>query len=206
MTRVRDAYDSFAVEYAEFVEGVLEKSPLERAMLVVFAELVRGEGPVADVGCGPGYATAFLRDLGVDAFGMDLSPGMVELARAAYPDLRFEPGSMEAVDVEDGALAGVLARYSIIHTPPEEVPAAFAEFARVLAPGGHLLISFQAHDDGDVEAFDHTVTLAYRWSPDRVAALLREVGLAEVARLVIAADQDPKRGFPQAHLLAAKAK
>lgn len=202
MNPVRDAYDSVAVQYAEFVDGSLEAAPLERAMLAAFAELVRDAGTVADVGCGPGYVTAHLQALGVSAFGVDLAPAMVELARAAHPGLRFEVGSMTALDIEDGTLGGVLARYSTIHTAPEQVPAVFAEFARVLAPGGHLLICFQACDQG-VESFDHTVTLAYRWSPDRIAELLREAGIAEVARLVIAADQDPRRGFPQAHLLAA---
>ena len=40
-----------------------------------------GGGPVADVGCGPGYVTHHLHDAGVDAFGIDLSPEMVALAR-----------------------------------------------------------------------------------------------------------------------------
>ncbi|WP_240943196.1 hypothetical protein [Planosporangium thailandense] len=54
------------------------------------------------------------------------------------------------------------------------------------------------------EAFDHTVAPAYRWSPDRVADLLRGTGLVEVARLVIAASEDSRRGFQQAHLLVRK--
>nr|WP_240943201.1 class I SAM-dependent methyltransferase [Planosporangium thailandense] len=90
-------------------------------MLVAFAELVRatGAGPVADLGCGPGYVTAYLCSLGLTAFGVDLSPEMIALARQAYPALRFDVGSMTALELEDGALGGVLARYSIIHTPPE---------------------------------------------------------------------------------------
>jgi SAM-dependent methyltransferase len=150
--------------------------------------------------------TAHLHSLGLTAFGIDLSAEMITLARQAHPGLRFEQGSMAALDLADGALGGVLARYSIIHTPPERLPAAFAEFHRVLAPGGHLLLAFQAGDElpGLAEAFDHTVALAYRWSPDRVAGLLRETGLTEVARVVIAASEDSRRGFQQAHLLARK--
>jgi SAM-dependent methyltransferase len=106
----------------------------------------------------------------------------------------------------DGALGGIVARYSIIYTPPERLPEALAEFYRVLAPGGHLLLAFQAGEELPqlAEAFDHTVALAYRWSPDRVANLLRETGLTEVARLVIAAGEDSMRGFQQAHLLVRK--
>ena len=204
----RTAYDSVAVRYAELFANELEGYPLDRAMLAAFADLVRadGAGPVADIGCGPGHVTAMLHSLGLTAFGVDLSDEMIALARTAHPKLRFEVGSMTALDSQDGELGGILARYSIIHTPPERLPEAFAEFHRVLAPGGHLLLAFQAHDKPSelAEAFDHKVALAYRWSPDRVADLLRETGLAEVARLLREPDEN-ERGFQQAHLLARKA-
>ncbi|WP_322755385.1 class I SAM-dependent methyltransferase [Frankia sp. Cas3] len=175
-------------------------------MLAAFAELVHaaGAGPVADFGCGPGYATAHLRFLGLTAFGLDLSPTMIALARQAHPGLRFDEGSMTALDLPDGALSGILARYSIIHTPPEQLPITFAEFHRVLAPAGHLLLAFQAGDEPGhpAQAFDHKVSLAYRWSPDRVADLLRQAGLGEVARLLREPDEDER--FQQAHILARK--
>ncbi|MEV0224472.1 methyltransferase domain-containing protein [Streptomyces sp. NPDC050704] len=202
----RTAYDSVAVQYAELFANGLEDQPLDRAMLAAFADLVRagGGGPVADIGCGPGHVTALLHSLGLDAFGIDLSAEMVALAREAHSGIRFDQGSMTALGLEDGSLGGVLARYSIIHTPPERLPEVLAEFHRVLAPGGHLLLAFQAHDRPSelAESFDHKVALAYRWSPDRVADLLPENGLAEVARLLCAPREDDERGFPQAHLLA----
>jgi len=62
LSATRDAYDATVVEYTEMVAGVLEAKPLDRALLAVFAELVRaaGNGPVADIGCGPGRVTIFL--------------------------------------------------------------------------------------------------------------------------------------------------
>ena len=74
--------------------------------------------------------------------GVDLSPVMIGLARAAYPGLRFDVGSMDALDAVDGELAGIVSWYSVIHAAPPEMPAYFAEFSRVLAPGGYLLIAF----------------------------------------------------------------
>src|SRR4051812_7044338 len=184
----RAAYGSMASRHAELFANGLTDFPLDRAMLGAFADFVRadGGGPVADLGCGPGHVTSLLHSLGLDASGVDLSARMIAIARAARPDLRFEVGSMTALDIGDGSLGGGLGRYSIIHTPPERLPEVFAEFHRVLAPGGHLLLAFQTHDDPAEPAgsFDHKVALAYRWNPDHVAALLTGLGFTEKARLV----------------------
>jgi SAM-dependent methyltransferase len=198
----RAAYDAVAVKYAEFVRAELDRRPLDRALLAAFAELVRagGAGRVADVGCGPGRIAAHLNALGLTVFGVDLSPAMVGLARQQYPDLRFYEGSMTDLELVDGALGGVVSWFSLIHTPPEQVPGVLAEFHRVLAPGGHLLLAFQAGDDPLAEPFDHTVAVAYRWSPDRMADLVRQAGFAEVARLRREAERDER--FPQGYVLA----
>ena len=87
--------------------------------------------------------TAHLHSLGLSAFGVDLSPAMIVVARRAHPGLQFNEGSMTALDLTDGVLGGIVAWYSIIHTPPERLPVVFAEFYRVLGPGGHLLLAFQ---------------------------------------------------------------
>ncbi|WP_436838746.1 class I SAM-dependent methyltransferase [Nonomuraea cavernae] len=50
-------------------------------------------------GASPGRITAHLQSLGVNAFGIDLSPKMVAVARRSHPDLRFEEGSMTAMDL-----------------------------------------------------------------------------------------------------------
>jgi SAM-dependent methyltransferase len=93
--------------------------PSPPTTLGAFAELVHadGAGPVGDLGCGPGRVTAYLRSLGLSAFGVDLSPAMFALVRRAYSDLRFDEGSITAVDAADGALGGIVAWYSIIRTP-----------------------------------------------------------------------------------------
>ncbi|WP_067814980.1 class I SAM-dependent methyltransferase [Actinomadura kijaniata] len=183
----RAAYDAVATLYAELFRDSVEGHPLDRALVTAFAEHVRDAdaGPVADLGCGPGGVTARLASLGVTAFGVDASPAMIELARRQYPDLRFDEGSMLALDIADGALGGVLAWYSIIHTPPQDLSVVFDEFARVLAPGGHLLLGFFATDDDSAqsaEPFDHKVSLAYRLSLDHVADLASKAGLTEISR------------------------
>lgn len=198
----RTAYDGVVELYASMFADRLESQPFARAMIGTFAELVRGTGNprVADVGCGPGHVTAMLHDLGLDVFGLDLSPAMVDHARQAHPELRFDEARMEALPVEDRTLGGVLARYSMIHTPPGEVPALLTEQARVLAPGGLLLVSFFATDGPEPVRFDHKVTPAYSWPVDRFAELLAGAGLTPFTRLVH--DPESERGFLDAHLLA----
>ena len=191
LTAVRESYDIVAADYAAHVKSPGELDPLSRAMLASFTELVRaaGLGPVADVGCGPGKVTAHLAGMGVAAFGVDVSPKMVELARAAHPELRFTVGSMTALAIDDGRLGGVLAYYSIHHTPPELLPVVFAEFHRTLAPGGHLLLVTRV---GDGEHLSRTYSYgdnpapfeSYRLPADRIAGLLEQAGLVLTARLL----------------------
>jgi SAM-dependent methyltransferase len=201
-TATRTAYDAVATLYADMFRDVLDGLPLDRAMLTAFADLVRGDGPVAELGCGPGHVTAFLHSLGLDASGIDLSPAMLERARADHPGLRFAEGTMTALDLPDGGLAGALAWYSIIHMEPAEVPRAFAEFHRVLAPGGYLLLGFQSGGGHEPEAFDHKVVRAYRWPIDAVADLGRRAGLTEVARMLRAPTEIER--FPAGSLLLRK--
>ncbi|MCX4664506.1 class I SAM-dependent methyltransferase [Streptomyces uncialis] len=196
------AYDGVVELYASLFANRLETQPFTRAMIGTFAELVRATGNprAADVGCGPGHLTAMLNELGLDAFGLDLSSGMVDHARRAHPALRFQEGRMESLPIEDGALGGVLAHYSMIHTPPVELPALLAEQVRVLAPGGLLLVSFFGTDGPEPVRFDHKVTPAYSWPADRLAQLLTDAGLAPFAQLLH--DPASERGFLDAHLLA----
>ncbi|MFD5620449.1 class I SAM-dependent methyltransferase [Streptomyces yangpuensis] len=195
-----DAYDAVVALYADLARDWLDGVPLDRSVIAAFADLARtGGGPVAELGCGPGYVTAHLRDLGLDVFGVDLSPGMIDFARAAHPGLRFRIGSMDALDLEDGALGGIVSWYSVIHVPPAELPAYFAEFRRVLAPGATLLLAFFEAGGGPVAAFDHKVTTAYRWPVDDLAEMAREAGFAEIGRML--REPGSEERFRRGHLL-----
>ncbi|MGC5364857.1 class I SAM-dependent methyltransferase [Streptomyces sp. DT24] len=113
------------------------------------ADLVcaRGGGPVADVGCGTGRIAGHLRELGLDAFGIDLAPRMIDVARRHHPGVRFDVGSMTDLTLGDASVTGLVAWYSLIHVPDDGISSVPAHFRRVLRPGGPLLLSFHVGDE-----------------------------------------------------------
>ncbi|MEU9554935.1 class I SAM-dependent DNA methyltransferase [Streptomyces fumanus] len=204
-------YDAIAEDYAEHFRDVLVVAPLDGALLAAFAETVRAAGPdagpVADLGCGPGRITGHLASLGLPVFGLDLSEGMLAVARRENPGLRFHQGSMLALPLADGALAGAVSWYSTIHTAEERLPDLFAELHRVLAPGGRLLLAFQV---GDVpltleRPFGRPVSLDFeRRRPERMAELLTRAGFDVRSRTVREPEEAAGESAPQAFLTATR--
>ena len=139
---LRDAHDVLAEFYAERLAGHLEASPADRAVLGVFCELVReagAGGEVADVGCGTGRLEPFLAARGLEPRGVDLSPAMVRVARRDNPGFDYQVADLRELPFGDASLAGVVCWYSLMYLAPEDRPAAFAELARVVRPGGYLV-------------------------------------------------------------------
>jgi len=200
----RVSYDTVAASYADQVGAALAAKPYLRAALALLADMVHagGGGSVADVGCGPGHVTAHLHELGADAFGIDLSPAMIDTARHAYPGLRFEVGSMTALPVADASVAGLLAFWSLIHVPDDAVPAVFGHFRRALRPSGPLLLGFHAGDGSRLKTQGyggHPMKVrVYRRQPGQVSAWLRDAGFIIEAQTLL----NPDDGVPGALLFA----
>ena len=144
---IRDSYNRLANEYATHLFGELQHKPLDRQLLNRFASEVQGRGEVCDMGCGPGQVARYLHQAGVDVFGLDLSPEMLEQARTLNPDIRFREGNMLALELEDQVLAGITAFYAIVNLPEESLPLVFREMRRVLQSGGLLLLAFHTGDE-----------------------------------------------------------
>jgi SAM-dependent methyltransferase len=194
LTDTRTSYDTVAQSYADQQRNSLDGQPYLHAALALFAESVRsrGGGSVADVGCGPGHVTAHLHAAGLDAFGIDLSPVMVDVAKREHPGLRFVTGSMTDLPVPDAALGGLLAFWSLVHVPDDALPVVFAQFSRVLKPGAPLLLGFHSGDGSilKTEGYGgHPMKVhVYRRQPARMGAALREAGFEVEAHLVLSPD------------------
>jgi len=143
----RSGYDRLAGAYAQRFLDELDGKPFDRRLLDHFAADVSDRGDVCDVGCGPGHVARYLRDRGINVFGLDLSPAMVATAREHHPEIRFVEGDMAASKLPDASLAGVVAFYAIVNSAPEKLAGIFEEFARVLKPGGLLLLAFHIGDE-----------------------------------------------------------
>lgn len=163
LENLRASYDQVAADYVTHIYHELEGKPLDREILNRFAERLRDNGVVCDMGCGPGQIARYLADQGLDMIGVDLSPGMVAQATALNPDIPFRTGNMLALDEPDGAWAGIVAFYAIIHIPREKVTVALTELRRVLRPAGWLLLSFHMGSDvlHETEMWGHDVVLDY---------------------------------------------
>lgn len=176
---VRDCYDARAKEYADRFLDHLDRVPFDREWLGVFAKLVSpGAGVVADVGCGPGNVVNHLAELGVKAIGYDISPAMIEEAQRAFPGSTFHVGDLTSLDIADSSLAGIIARYSLIHVTPARLSDVFGEWFRVLEPRAPVLVSFFASNSAVTHglSFDHAVVTAHALFPETVAATMQAVG------------------------------
>lgn len=170
------AYDARAAEYIEIAGDISQMDPRDHESIAAWRDATPGR--LLDAGCGPGLWTEFLHDGYRDVTGIDLSEEFLDAARERHPHLRFEEGAFRDLSFEAASLGGILAWYSLIHTPPEEVPAVLTEFARVLVPGGSLLIGY--FDGPPREPFAHAVTPAYFWSADALESLLSAAGFTLV--------------------------
>jgi len=141
---IRESYDRVADEYARRIANELQHKPFDRALLDRFAAEVAGRGDVCDLGCGPGHVARYLRVAGAAVFGLDLSPRMIDEARRLHPEIPFREGDMLALDLPTASLAGIAAFYAIVNIPRHVLGTAFGEMARVLQPGGVLLLAFHA--------------------------------------------------------------
>lgn len=205
---VRAAYDAIAEEYAATYPTTEPEAAVDLAMVDHLARLVleSGGSTVLDAGCGTGRMARYLADRGLRVTGIDLSPGMLAMARRDHPDLDVREASLLALPVGDAAVDGVLLWYSLIHLTDDELPAALSEAFRVVRPGGYVLTAFQVGDGPwDVgrglreRGYDLALVRHQRGTKAMLDALAG-AGFAKEARLV----RRPlgREQHPQAFLLA----
>jgi ubiquinone/menaquinone biosynthesis C-methylase UbiE len=147
LSKVESLYDTVAIEYAEEFSGEHEKKPKDREILHRFSQEIGDRRPVWDFGCGPGQTAGYLKNLGVEISGLDLSEKILKQARTLHPEIHFRRGNILEVEFEDNSIAGVVAFYAIVHFTEEQVGMAFREVFRVLQPGGIFLLTYHIGEE-----------------------------------------------------------
>jgi ubiquinone/menaquinone biosynthesis C-methylase UbiE len=147
LNKIEKLYDKVAKEYAETFSDEHEKKPKDQEILHRFSQEIGDRRPVWDFGCGPGQTTKYLKNLGIEISGLDLSEKILEQARTIHPEIHFQKGNILERDFENDSIAGAVAFYAIVHFTEEQVGIACREVFRVLQPGGIFLFTYHIGEE-----------------------------------------------------------
>jgi SAM-dependent methyltransferase len=111
----------------------LEEPPMRRLLDALPA------GEVLDAACGTGRWASHLVGRGHTVTGVDQSPAMLDLARAKLPDARFREGDLTRLPLDDESVDAAVCALALVHVP--DLGLAIGELARVVRPGGRVVIS-----------------------------------------------------------------
>jgi 2-polyprenyl-3-methyl-5-hydroxy-6-metoxy-1,4-benzoquinol methylase len=134
------AYEKIAQTYAERVREKPHNAYYERPAIRALLPAVAGLR-VLDAGCGPGLMSRWLTDQGATVTGLDNSPQFIDLARAEAPAATFHQANLEAPLTMLADESFDLVVSSLVVHYLADLTAPFAEFARVLRPGGLFIFS-----------------------------------------------------------------
>jgi ubiquinone/menaquinone biosynthesis C-methylase UbiE len=183
LNKVENLYDTVAEEYSETFSGEHEKKPKDQEILRRFSLEIGDRRPVWDFGCGPGQTTKYLKDLGIEISGLDLSEEILQQARRIHPGIHFRKANILDLEFENDSIAGVVAFYAIIHFTEEQVGIAFREIFRVLQPGGIFLFTY--HIGGETLHLDEFVGKSIDidlmfFTTDFIFSCLKESGFEKI--------------------------
>lgn len=174
-----DTYNHIASKYADTYFG-------DKTDIPYIDEFLRRLTPgvtVLDAGCGAGQFTQYMLGKGFSVVGIDASDEMLAIARERVPNGTFEKMDMRQLVVKEASLDGILAAYSLIHIPEDEVHDTLAGFHRTLKPGGTLLVITQRgiHDHWVDEPFAPGLKVFFNFfTPEGITEDLAGVGFTVV--------------------------
>ncbi len=131
-------YDKNARQYAISVEDFSNKEQIDE-----FVELLPKNAKVLDAGCGGGRDSNSLAAKGINVIGIDLSTGLLKIAKAKYQNIQFIRGDIRKIPFKDLSFDGVWSQASLLHLETvRDIEEALVEFHRILKKDGivHILV------------------------------------------------------------------
>ena len=183
INNIERVYDTVAKEYSEAFSDEHEKKPKDQEILRRFSIEIGDKRPVWDFGCGPGQTAKYLKNLGIEISGLDLSEKILEQARTIHPEIDFRKGNILELDFDDDSIGGVVAFYAIVHFTEEQVEIAFREAFRVLQPGGLFLFTYHI-GEGTIcieEFLGKKIDMDFMFfNTDFISSCLKKIGLKKI--------------------------
>ncbi|MVU78411.1 methyltransferase domain-containing protein [Nocardia sp. ET3-3] len=190
-----EVFDALGKDYEQAFAGLTAQREELEWLLTQLPE----SGRVLDVGCGTGRPTAeLLAAAGHDVTGCDVSPGMIEIARAQVPGARFEVADLRTLSYPDGTWDAVVAFFPLLQLTRAEIDAALRKFARWLTPRGCFVFATVPADiEGlDIEFMGQAVTVS-SYPVAEFRRLFDEAGLDIVRERVIEFRPDHPSAIPE---------
>jgi SAM-dependent methyltransferase len=188
------AYERGAAEIAARHRAITP-AELHRLILSVF----HPAQPTADIGCGCGRDVAWLTRHGFPAAGYDASEQMLRAAREFYPEQAFHCDSLpDLPTVPDQAFANVLCSGVLMHLPREHLASSVLTLARILKPGGRLVLSYRESRSGSEREPDGRLFTPI--PPGELTVLLEAAGF----RVVSTRQHDSERSHVDWNVLVAE--
>jgi SAM-dependent methyltransferase len=172
--RMRTAYDTIAAEFAARHGAMV---PVLAALAEAFLGHLPPNPTILEAGCGAGRDMAWFEARGAAVTGIDLSPGMLAVARPLVEGSLLEM-DLTRIDLPDTSFDGVWCNAALLHIPKADAPTVLAQFRRVLRPGGIAMVSLQGGDGEGWESNVYTGVERFfaRYTATEAEALLAENG------------------------------
>lgn len=168
----RDTYDRIAPKFL----AKTRRREVIREEIRDFAAALAPGALVLDVGAGPGFDSTQLAELGFRPIAADLSRGMLDVGREAFPVPRVQC-DMRSLPIAAGGLDGIWANASLLHLSREDASVALAEFHGALRAGGVLHLSVKSGSSAGFETEPYREPRWFtRWSPGPLDARIEAAG------------------------------
>lgn len=169
-----NSYDKTATEYYKIVsEFTLLPEIFE------FIKLVKNDGRILDLGCGPGHHSKYLSNLDFKVTGIDLSSEMIKLAKREFTGLDFRVMDILDLDFEENSFDGIWASASLLHINKNQLGLVLIKIKEILVENGVFYISLKQGEDSEIfidNRYGGVEKYYVYYHPEEIEKILKDVG------------------------------